>query len=548
MDNSAVASVYLKLIVDQDSLSSQMKTGTSAAAKGAASSFSSVFSGTLLANAVTKGISLVTNFFKGIIQGSDEAYKIQLEAETKLETIMRQRMDATESEIQAVKDLASELQGLGVIGDEVTLSGAQQLATFLNNKQALDSLLPAMTNLLAQQKGLNASAGDAVNIGNLMGKVMQGQTAALTRVGITFTEAQEEVLKYGTELERAAMLAEVITDNVGDMNSALMNTEAGKLQQVSNAYGDVKEKIGEFMAIMKGNFVDVMMDVIGWLDKAADHAIAFAEALRDFMIDMGWKKETEEIKKATTEIGNVEEAIEEVKETAGELAGFDEFNLIGQASELETETSIENLEDLVETTEEAEGAVDDLKNTYTNFFDSIRESSAWQTLSENAEQMSEEKLPALKAAFDHLAESAGNLWDKFATNVLGQEDLSFLDFLVDYVSLCAESILDAVTTIIEGFAQLFELIGNIGEVGAFEAPYEGFEGVSLFGVPLIETVDSAERHAALEARNQILSNQNQQSQQIVYTPNIYIGNEQLLDYTIDGINEKSVLKGYSVIK
>ena len=71
-----------------------------------------------------------------------------------------------------------------------------------------------MNNLLAQQKGLNATQTDAVNIGNLMGKVMQGQTSALTRVGISFTAAQEEVLKYGNEQEKAAMLAQVITDNV----------------------------------------------------------------------------------------------------------------------------------------------------------------------------------------------------------------------------------------------------------------------------------------------------------------------------------------------
>ena len=173
-----------------------------------------------------------------------DAYAVQEMAETKLSTIMRQRMGATDKEIQSIKELASAQQEIGVIGDEVQLSGAQQIATFLNEKASLETLFPAMNNLLAQQKGLNATTQDAVTVGNLMGKVMQGQTSALTRVGITFTKAEEAVLKYGTEQERAAMLAQVITNNVGEMNAQLAQTESGKQQQLVNTLGDMKEELG----------------------------------------------------------------------------------------------------------------------------------------------------------------------------------------------------------------------------------------------------------------------------------------------------------------
>ncbi|MCI1778782.1 MAG: hypothetical protein LKI53_02365 [Bacteroidales bacterium] len=173
-----------------------------------------------------------------------DAYAVQETAEKKLETVMQQRMGSTAEEVQAIKDLASAQQQIGVIGNEVQLSGAQQVATFLTQKESLKTLLPAMNNLIAQQKGLNATTQDAVNVGNLMGKVMQGQTAALTRVGITFDEAEQKVLKYGTEEERAAMLAQVITNNVGQMNSQLAATDSGKQQQLVNVLGDYKEQIG----------------------------------------------------------------------------------------------------------------------------------------------------------------------------------------------------------------------------------------------------------------------------------------------------------------
>lgn len=174
-----------------------------------------------------------------------DAYAVQEQAETQLATVMRQRMDASEADIDAIKKLASAQQELGVIGDEVQLAGAQQVATFLTMRSSLETLLPAMNDLVAQQRGLSATSTDAVSVANLMGKAMQGQTSALRRVGISFSEAQAEVMKTGTEMERAAMLAKIITDNVGHMNAELAKTDAGRLKQLSNTLGDAKEQAGK---------------------------------------------------------------------------------------------------------------------------------------------------------------------------------------------------------------------------------------------------------------------------------------------------------------
>lgn len=184
---------------------------------------------------------------QGVLCDLTQAYQVQLVAETQLDTIMRQRMGSTDAEIQSVKQLCAAQQELGVIGDEVQMSGAQQMATFLKQKQSLEVLIPAMNNLIAQQDGLNATTQDAVSVGNMMGKAMQGQTEVLQRVGITFDETQKQVLQYGNESERAAMLAEVITANVGNMNAQLAKTDAGKQKQLENTLGDIKEQLGSMV-------------------------------------------------------------------------------------------------------------------------------------------------------------------------------------------------------------------------------------------------------------------------------------------------------------
>lgn len=185
-------------------------------------------------------VAMITRFSKECVSAAN----IQTEAETKLTTVMRQRMSASNKAISSVKNYASALQETGVVGDEVQLAGAQQLSTFLKTDDALKKLMPAMNNLAVQQNGVNVTSESMVNIGNLMGKVMQGQTSALTRVGITFSDAQAQVLKYGNEEQRAAMLSQVITDNVGNMNKALANTPAGRIQQLKNSFGDMQETLG----------------------------------------------------------------------------------------------------------------------------------------------------------------------------------------------------------------------------------------------------------------------------------------------------------------
>ena len=208
----------------------------------------------------------IVNFAKQAMSAAE----VQEEMERKLETIMRQRMGATEDMIQSVKDLTAEQQKLGVVGDEVQMSGAQQLATFLRTSDALKTLIPAMNNLAVQQNGVNVSASAMANIGNLMGKVMQGQTSALTRVGISFSKSEEKILKYGTEQQKAATLAQVITNNVGNMNEALANTPAGKIQQLKNNFGDMMETLGMGVQNIITPFLSVLEKIVAGLQKAAN--------------------------------------------------------------------------------------------------------------------------------------------------------------------------------------------------------------------------------------------------------------------------------------
>lgn len=200
--------------------------------------------------AIATGLNAVGNAVGNLqaqMKDLADAYAIQEEAERKLETTMRNSMNATDEEIQGIKDLASAQQELGIIGDEVQLAGAQELATYLELSSSLEKLIPVLNDMNAQQYGLAATTESSVTIATMLGKVMQGQTKALSRYGYSFDEAQEKVLKFGNEEERAAMLAEVVSASVGGVNAALAQTDSGKQQQLVNTLGDIKEQLGSLV-------------------------------------------------------------------------------------------------------------------------------------------------------------------------------------------------------------------------------------------------------------------------------------------------------------
>lgn len=184
----------------------------------------------------------------GLMQTYTAANSGQAEVEAKLANNMRNTMGARDEDVQSIKDLCAAQQRLGVIGDEVQMAGAQELATYLEKKSSLEQLIPVMNDMVAQQYGLNATSEAATNIATMLGKVLDGQVGALSRYGYKFDEAQAQILKFGTEEQRAAVLAEVVESSVGGMNESLAKTDAGKAKQAANDFGDLKEQIGAIIA------------------------------------------------------------------------------------------------------------------------------------------------------------------------------------------------------------------------------------------------------------------------------------------------------------
>lgn len=166
----------------------------------------------------------------------------------KLGQAMRNTMGATKEQIDSIDALCEAQERSGVTSKGAQLAGAQELATYLELSSSLETLIPVLNDMAAQQLGVGASGESVAQIASMLGKVMNGQTEALSRYGYKFDEAQKYILQFGDETERAAVLADVVSESVGGMSQALRDTAEGALFAAQTQTDSLKDAFGSLAA------------------------------------------------------------------------------------------------------------------------------------------------------------------------------------------------------------------------------------------------------------------------------------------------------------
>ena len=293
---------------------------------GAVNDFKSVAKAAIGLGAAYVGFSAIKT---GLSDCVTEA-KNMIEAETKLAAVFKATGKATAEEVAALSAHSDALEKQGVIGADVTTSFQQQLATYNLTAESVKALSEGSLDLIAQMKGANAAQADGVNVGNMLGKVMSGQLGALSRAGISFDEAQEKVLKYGTEQEKVATLAKVLEQNVGGVNKALLDTDDGKIVAMNHKFGAYKEMIGRKILPLQAKFASWFATKIPAIEAITLKLFAAAEKAVEKLVPQirklwAWLKKafkSDAMKTFIKILFKVKEIILKVAKVAYQLAKF----------------------------------------------------------------------------------------------------------------------------------------------------------------------------------------------------------------------------------
>ena len=217
----------------------KVKSGMKTVAKWGAIGFSALTAGAVL-----------------FAKQSIDAAKDQVRIEKLLETTMKRTSNASKEQIQAIKDEASALQNVGIVGDEVALAGANQLAVYGLRSDQIKKLMPNLNDMIAKEKGLNGTQEDAVAMADVIGKAMNGKTKGLLKYGVSLTAAEEKLFKTMKQEQRMEFISKKLNESIGGTNKALRETDEGKIVAAKNAWGDMKEEVGKKLLPYLGKFAE----------------------------------------------------------------------------------------------------------------------------------------------------------------------------------------------------------------------------------------------------------------------------------------------------
>lgn len=211
-------------------LASQAVSGIGNAAKGMA---------TVVSGAATAAAGYLVNFGKQSVAAALKAGEVT----AKFQQIAKNN-NWTDEEQKSLLSLNKTLGQTGVISGGTLKAAQAQLGTFALTADQVKTLTPALADMIANNKGYNATAQDGVQIANLLGKVMTGSATALSKYGVTMTDAQKKVLQEGSASEKAAMAAQVLEANFGGINKALAQTPQGKMTILQHEIAGLKTSVG----------------------------------------------------------------------------------------------------------------------------------------------------------------------------------------------------------------------------------------------------------------------------------------------------------------
>lgn len=232
--------IKLGIIINQ---SGNAKSGLASLASGVGKL------GGVAAGLATGGLLLavggVVALGKGLFDSVGAAMEAQ-EGQAQLEAVLKSTNGAAGMTTESINALASSLQAVTPFSDDAILAGQNLLLTFTNIGKDVFPAATATVLDMATALGTDTTSA-AMQLGKALNDPIAG-ISALTRVGVSFTDAQKDQIKAMVEMGDTAGAQQIILAELnkefGGSAVAAGETLPGKLAILKNTFGDIQETIG----------------------------------------------------------------------------------------------------------------------------------------------------------------------------------------------------------------------------------------------------------------------------------------------------------------
>lgn len=214
---------------------------------------------------IINGAKAAFGFLAGQVASFVKEANTSIQQATQLNAVIASTGGAAGLTAQEVINMATSLQQVTTYGDDTIIAGQNMLLTFTTISkdvfpQATETLLDMAT---AMNSGATASAeqltSQAIQLGKALNQPLDGVNA-LTRVGVQFTDQQKDeiemLVKAGKTMEAQKIILNELSTEFGGSARAAADTYQGRMEQLNNVVGDMKENIGKALLPTLSLFVD----------------------------------------------------------------------------------------------------------------------------------------------------------------------------------------------------------------------------------------------------------------------------------------------------
>ncbi len=216
------------------------------------------------------------NYISGAVSKLNElvdAYTVQEKAEIKLQSALESTQNAIGMSASELGALASSFQSVTTFGDEAILE-VERL--FVSSQKISKEAMPQATEAVLDMAA--AMGEDLTSAAKRMAKVLadpKGNLDALKDANIQLSQKQKDTIKNLQEQNDLYGAQKIVLDQVssavGGTARALADTDTGKLTQISNVYGDIKEGLGGALLDTISPSLDTLYDKLQTInDKVQD--------------------------------------------------------------------------------------------------------------------------------------------------------------------------------------------------------------------------------------------------------------------------------------
>lgn len=176
---------------------------------------------------------------------------------------------ASQASVDVALANARKVADIGVIGFNDLQMFMGQLASFqidtdkwFGGKTGEDNL-KTFADLMTAVQVKTGSIGEALRMANMLGKAdVLGFTGQLKRNGIVTDKVADQILKLGNRGTNLSTILKILKENVGNLNSELAKTPAGKMVNLQNKIKDKYVEIGKSMIHVKNDMLELFLKTL----------------------------------------------------------------------------------------------------------------------------------------------------------------------------------------------------------------------------------------------------------------------------------------------